>query len=557
MVKMESDFEIAKKAKIVPIEKIAEKAGINTKYLESYGNYKAKIDLSILKSLENNKKGHLILVTAMNPTPYGEGKTLTSIGLGQALSLLGEKVIVTLREPSMGPVFGVKGGATGGGYSQILPMEDINLHFTGDIHAIQAAHNLLAAVLDTHILMGNELDIDINNIVWPRAIDMNDRALRNIVIGLGGSGNGIPRESKFIITAASEIMSIVCVSMDIINLKEKLSNIIIAFDRKGNAIKAGDLKVEGALATILKDALKPNLVQTIEHTPAIIHGGPFANISIGTNSIVATNIALKLADYVVVEAGFGADLGAEKFLNIVSRKGNFFPSTIVLVVTCKAIKYHGGLKDIITYHDEEAFSKGLKNVERHIQNLKQFGVPIVVSINKFDFDRDEEIDMIKSICSKNEVPVALSKMFSEGGKGGIDLAKIILDLSKQKNNFKPLYDLSDDIEKKIEVIAKKIYGAKNVIYETKPKKKIELYKKLGYGNLPVCIAKTQLSLSDDKNLIGVPHPFDLEVTDVELASGAGYIVVICGNINLMPGLSRSPAAIKMDIDDKGNIKGLF
>jgi len=493
----------------------------------------------------------------MNPTPYGEGKTLTSIGLGQALSLLGEKVIVTLREPSMGPVFGVKGGATGGGYSQILPMEDINLHFTGDIHAIQAAHNLLAAVLDTHILMGNELDIDINNIVWPRAIDMNDRALRNIVIGLGGSGNGIPRESKFIITAASEIMSIVCVSMDIINLKEKLSNIIIAFDRKGNAIKAGDLKVEGALATILKDALKPNLVQTIEHTPAIIHGGPFANISIGTNSIVATNIALKLADYVVVEAGFGADLGAEKFLNIVSRKGNFFPSTIVLVVTCKAIKYHGGLKDIITYHDEEAFSKGLKNVERHIQNLKQFGVPIVVSINKFDFDRDEEIDMIKSICSKNEVPVALSKMFSEGGKGGIDLAKIILDLSKQKNNFKPLYDLSDDIEKKIEVIAKKIYGAKNVIYETKPKKKIELYKKLGYGNLPVCIAKTQLSLSDDKNLIGVPPSFDLEVTDVELASGAGYIVVICGNINLMPGLSRSPAAIKMDIDDKGNIKGLF
>ncbi|NMC60755.1 MAG: formate--tetrahydrofolate ligase [Candidatus Methanofastidiosa archaeon] len=554
---MESDFDIAKKADIWPIEKIAKKAGIDEKYLEYYGKYKAKIDLSILKALENNKKGHLILVTAMSPTPYGEGKTLTSIGLGQALSFLGKNTIITLREPSMGPVFGVKGGATGGGYSQVLPMEDINLHFTGDIHAIQAAHNLLAAMLDTHILMGNELDVDINNIVWPRAIDMNDRALRNIVIGLGGSGDGIPRESKFIITAASEIMSIVCVSKDILDLKEKLSNIIIAFDRKGNPVKAGDLKVEGALATILKDALKPNLVQTTEHTSAIIHGGPFANISIGTNSIIATNMALRLADYVITEAGFGADLGAEKFLNVVSRKGDFFPSTIVLVVTCKAIKYHGGLKEIITYDDEEAFLKGLKNVEKHIDNLKQFGVPVVVSINKFDFDRDQEIAMIKSLCSKKEVPVALSKMFLEGGKGGIELANIVLDLSKEKNNFKPLYELTDSLEKKIELIAKKIYGAKSVIYETKPKKKLELYKKLGYGNLPVCIAKTQLSLSDNKNLIGLPPPFDLEVTDVELASGAGYIVVVCGNINLMPGLSRSPAAVKMDIDDKGNIKGLF
>ena len=554
---MESDIEIAKKADIWPIEKISEKTGIGTEYLEFYGKYKAKIDLSILKTTEKNTNGHLVLVTAMNPTPYGEGKTLTTIGLGQALSLLGKKTIITLREPSMGPVFGVKGGATGGGYSQILPMEDINLHFTGDIHAVQAAHNLLAAMLDTHILMGNELDIDINNIVWPRAIDMNDRALRNIVIGLGGSGNGVPRESKFIITAASEIMSIVCLSKDILDLKEKLSNITVAFDRKGNPIKAGDLKVEGALATILKDALKPNLVQTIEHTPAIIHGGPFANISIGTNSIVATNIALKLADFAIIEAGFGADLGAEKFLNVVSRKGDFYPSAVVLVVTCKAIKYHGGLKDIITYHDEEAFIKGLKNVEKHIDNLKLFGVPVVVSINKFDFDRDQEIEMIKSLCSKKEVPVALSKMFSEGGKGGLELADIVLELSKQKNNFKPLYELTDDIEKKVEIIAKKIYGAKRVIFETKPKKKIELYKKLGYGNLPVCIAKTQMSLSDDKNLIGVPPPFDLEVTDVELASGAGYIVVVCGNINLMPGLSRSPAAVKMDIDDKGNIKGLL
>ena len=557
MVIMESDIEIAKKADIWPIEKISGKTGIGTEYLEFYGKYKAKIDLSILKTTEKNTNGHLVLVTAMNPTPYGEGKTLTTIGLGQALSLLGKKTIITLREPSMGPVFGVKGGATGGGYSQILPMEDINLHFTGDIHAVQAAHNLLAAMLDTHILMGNELDIDINNIVWPRAIDMNDRALRNIVIGLGGSGNGVPRESKFIITAASEIMSIVCLSKDILDLKEKLSNITVAFDRKGNPIKAGDLKVEGALATILKDALKPNLVQTIEHTPAIIHGGPFANISIGTNSIVATNIALKLADFAIIEAGFGADLGAEKFLNVVSRKGDFYPSAVVLVVTCKAIKYHGGLKDIITYHDEEAFIKGLKNVEKHIDNLKLFGVPVVVSINKFDFDRDQEIEMIKSLCSKKEVPVALSKMFSEGGKGGLELANIVLELSKQKNNFKPLYELTDDIEKKVEIIAKKIYGAKRVIFETKPKKKIELYKKLGYGNLPVCIAKTQMSLSDDKNLIGVPPPFDLEVTDVELASGAGYIVVVCGNINLMPGLSRSPAAVKMDIDDKGNIKGLL
>ncbi|KYC46252.1 MAG: Formate--tetrahydrofolate ligase [Candidatus Methanofastidiosum methylothiophilum] len=554
---MESDFDIAKKAEIWPIEKIAEKAGFGPEYLEPYGKHKAKIDLAILKKTEKMDNGHLILVTAMNPTPYGEGKTLTTIGLGQALSILGKKVMITLREPSMGPVFGVKGGATGGGLSQILPMEDINLHFTGDIHAVQAAHNLLAAMLDTHILMGNELDIDINNIVWPRAIDMNDRALRNIVIGLGGSGNGVPRESKFIITAASEIMSIVCLSKDIIDLKQKLSNITVAFDRKGNPIKAGDLKVEGALASILKDALKPNLVQTIEHTPAIIHGGPFANISIGTNSIIATNIALKLADFVIIEAGFGADLGAEKFLNIVSRKGNFSPSTVVLVVTCKAIKYHGGLKDIITYHDEEAFLKGLKNVEKHIDNLKLFGIPVVVSINKFNFDRDEEIEMIKSLCSKKEVPVALSKMHSEGGNGGIELANMVLELSNQKNNFKPLYELNDDIEKKVEIIAKKIYGAKSVIFETKPKKKIELYKKLGYGNLPVCIAKTQMSLSDDKNLIGVPLPFDLEVTDVELASGAGYIVIICGNINLMPGLSRSPAAVKMDIDDKGNIKGLL
>jgi len=557
MVKMESDVDIAKKADIWPIEKIAENAGISEKYLELYGKHKAKIDLSIIQSTENNTNGNLILVTAMNPTPYGEGKTLTTIGLGQALSILGKKTMITLREPSMGPVFGVKGGATGGGRSQILPMEDINLHFTGDIHAVQAAHNLLAAMLDTHILMGNELDIDINNIVWPRAIDMNDRALRSIVIGLGGSGNGIPRESKFIITAASEIMSIVCLSMGIIDLKERLSNITVAFDRKGNPIKAGKLKVEGALAAILKDALKPNLVQTIEHTPVIVHGGPFANISIGTNSIVATNIALKLADFVIIEAGFGADLGAEKFLDIVSRKGNFSPSVVVLVVTCKAIKYHGGLKDIITYHDEEAFIKGLKNVEKHIDNLKLYGVPVVVSINKFDFDRDQEIEMIKSLCSKKEVPVALSKMFSDGGNGGIELANIVLELSKQKNNFKPLYELSDDIEKKVEIIAKKIYGAKRVIFETKPKKKIELYKKLGYGNLPVCIAKTQLSLSDDKNLIGVPPPFDLEVTDVELASGAGYIVIVCGNITLMPGLSRLPAAVKMDIDDKGNIKGLL
>ncbi|HNZ60019.1 MAG TPA: formate--tetrahydrofolate ligase [Methanofastidiosum sp.] len=554
---MESDFEIVKKSDIWPIEKIAEIAGIKSEYLELYGKYKAKIDLSILKNADNNPNGHLILITAMNPTPYGEGKTLTTIGLGQALSLLEKKAIITLREPSMGPVFGVKGGATGGGRSQILPMEDINLHFTGDIHAIQAAHNLLAAMLDTHILMGNELDIDINNVVWPRAIDMNDRALRNIVIGLGGSGDGIPRESKFIITAASEIMSIVCLSKDIFDLKSKLANITVAFDRKGNIIKAGDLKIEGALAAILKDALKPNLVQTIEHTPAIVHGGPFANISIGTNSIIATNIALKLADFVVIEAGFGADLGAEKFFNIVSRNGNFSPSVVVLVVTCKAIKYHGGLKDIITYHDEEAFRKGLKNVEKHIDNLKLFGVPIVVSINKFDFDRDQEIEMIKDLCSKKKVPVALSTMFSEGGKGGLELANIVLELSKQKNTFKPLYELSDDIEKKIDIIAKKIYGAKRVIFETKPRKKIELYKKLGYGNLPICIAKTQMSLSDEKNLIGVPPPFDLEITDVELASGAGYIVILCGNINLMPGLSSSPAALNMDIDHKGNIQGLL
>lgn len=405
--------------------------------------------------------------------------------------------------------------------------------------------------------MGNELDIDINNVVWPRAIDMNDRALRNIVIGLGGSGDGIPRESKFIITAASEIMSIVCLSKDIFDLKSKLANITVAFDRKGNIIKAGDLKIEGALAAILKDALKPNLVQTIEHTPAIVHGGPFANISIGTNSIIATNIALKLADFVVIEAGFGADLGAEKFFNIVSRNGNFSPSVVVLVVTCKAIKYHGGLKDIITYHDEEAFRKGLKNVEKHIDNLKLFGVPIVVSINKFDFDRDQEIEMIKNLCSKKKVPVALSTMFSEGGKGGLELANIVLELSKQKNTFRPLYELSDDIEKKIDIIAKKIYGAKRVIFETRPRKKIELYKKLGYGNLPICIAKTQMSLSDEKNLIGVPPPFDLEITDVELASGAGYIVILCGNINLMPGLSSSPAALNMDIDRKGNIQGLL
>ncbi|MDY1590655.1 MAG: formate--tetrahydrofolate ligase [Methanofastidiosum sp.] len=554
---MGSGIDIAIKAHIWPIEKIAEKAGISEKYLELYGKHKAKIDLSILEANEKNTKGNLILITAMNPTPYGEGKTLTTIGLGQALCALGKKTIITLREPSMGPVFGVKGGATGGGRSQILPMEDINLHFTGDIHAVQAAHNLLAAMLDTHILMGNELDIDINNIVWPRAIDMNDKALRTIVIGLGGSGNGIPRESKFIITAASEIMSIVCLSKDIVDLKERLSNITIAFDRKGNPINAGKLKVEGALTAILKEALKPNLVQTTEHTPAIVHGGPFANISTGTNSIIATNIALKLADFVIVEAGFGADLGAEKFLNIVSRKGNFSPSAVVLVVTCKAIKYHGGLKDIVTYHDEEAFLKGLKNVEKHIDNLKLFGIPVVVSINKFNFDRDQEIEMIKSLCAKKKVPVTLSKMFSEGGNGGIELANLVMELSKQKSNFKPLYELTDDIEKKVEIIAKKIYGAKRVIFETKPKKKIELYKTLGYGNLPVCIAKTQLSLSDDKNLIGVPPPFDLEVTDVELASGAGYIVIICGNITLMPGLSRSPAAVKMDIDRKGNIQGLL
>lgn len=555
-----SDIEIAQQAKLKPISEIAKKLGIGEEYIESYGRYKAKIDYNLLKKYEDAENGRLILVTAITPTPAGEGKTTTTVGLGDALNRLGKKAMIALREPSLGPVFGVKGGAAGGGYSQVLPMEDINLHFTGDIHAIGAANNLLAAMVDNHIHQGNALNIDVRRIVWRRAMDMNDRQLRSIVNGLGGKGNGVPREDGFDITVASEVMAILCLSADIDDLKQRLANIIVAYDRDGRPITAGMLKAQGAMAALLKEALKPNLVQTLEGNPAFVHGGPFANIAHGCNSIIATKMALKLNDYVVTEAGFGADLGAEKFFDIKCRKAGLVPDAVVIVATVRALKHHGGAaRDRLGEEDLEALKKGMPNLLKHVENITQkFGLPAVVAINRFPSDSERELDLIREQCAAYGVDVALSEVWGKGGKGGEALAqKVLAAIEKGQNQFRLLYRDEDDIMEKIRKIAVEIYGAKGVAYSAQASQGIKQAGELGLSNLPVCMAKTQYSLSDNPKLLARPENFEITVREVRISAGAGFIVAITGDIMTMPGLPRVPAAESIDVDSSGRISGLF
>jgi formate--tetrahydrofolate ligase len=559
-VNYKSDIEIAQQAKLKPIFEIARKLGIGEEYIESYGRYKAKIDYNLLKKYEGSPNGKLILVTAITPTPAGEGKTTTTVGLGDALNRLGKKAMIALREPSLGPVFGVKGGAAGGGYSQVLPMEDINLHFTGDIHAIGAANNLLAAMLDNHIHQGNELDIDVRRIGWRRALDMNDRQLRSMVNGLGGRGNGVPREDGFDITVASEVMAIMCLAGDIDDLKQRLANIIVAYDRDNKPVTAGMLKAHGAMAALLKDALKPNLVQTLENNPAFVHGGPFANIAHGCNSIIATKMALKLSDYVVTEAGFGADLGAEKFFDIKCRKAGLVPDAVVIVATVRALKHHGGAaRDRLGEEDLEALKKGMPNLLKHVENVTQkFGLPAVVAINRFPSDSERELDLIREQCAAYGVDVALSEVWGKGGKGGEALAqKVLAAIEKGQNQFRLLYRDEDDIMEKIRKIAVEIYGAKGVVYSAQASQGIKQAGELGLSNLPVCMAKTQYSLSDNPKLLARPENFEITVREVRISAGAGFIVAITGDIMTMPGLPRVPAAESIDVDSSGRISGLF
>lgn len=556
-----SDIEIAQSAKLLPIEKIAEKAGIDPEYIELYGKYKAKLDFNYLDKLKDKKDGKLILVTAITPTPAGEGKTTTTIGLGDALNRLGKKAMIALREPSLGPVFGVKGGATGGGYAQVVPMEDINLHFTGDIHAVGAANNLLAAMLDNHIYHGNELGLDVRKISWKRCIDMNDRQLRFIIDGLNGKANGVPREDGFDITVASEVMAVLCLAKDMENLKERLRNIIVGYSRDDKPVTAGQLKAEGAMAALLKDALKPNLVQTIEHTPAFIHGGPFANIAHGCNSIMATQMALKLADYVVTEAGFGADLGAEKFLNIKCRASGIRPSAVVIVATVRALKHHGGAsKNEWGQENLQYLEKGIPNLLKHIENVtRKFGLPAVVAINRFPTDTDAELQLIKETC-ENEfgIKVVVSEVWEKGGEGGLELAREVAALAEKDNgklNF--IYSDDDTIKNKIEAIVREIYGGDDVDYLPSALKDIEKLEESGFGKLPVCMAKTQYSLSDDPKKLGRPKNFRITVRNVKVSAGAGFIVVLTGDIMTLPGLPKIPSAEKIDVDASGRISGLF
>jgi formate--tetrahydrofolate ligase len=559
-VNYKSDIEIAQQAKLKPISEIAKKLGIGEEHIESYGRYKAKIDYNLMKKYEDAKNGKLILVTAITPTPAGEGKTTTTVGLGDALNRLGKKAMIALREPSLGPVFGVKGGAAGGGYSQVLPMEDINLHFTGDIHAIGAANNLLAAMLDNHIHQGNTLNIDQRRIVWRRAMDMNDRQLRSIVNGLGGKGNGVPREDGFDITVASEVMAILCLAADIDDLKQRLANIIVAYDRDGMPVTAGMLKAQGAMAALLKEALKPNLVQTLEGSPAFVHGGPFANIAHGCNSIIATKMALKLCDYVVTEAGFGADLGAEKFFDIKCRKAGLVPDAVVIVATVRALKHHGGVaRDRLGEEDLEALKKGMPNLLKHVENITQkFGLPAVVAVNRFPSDSERELDLIREQCAAYGVDVALSEVWGKGGKGGEALAeKVLAAMEKGQNRFRFLYRDEDDIMEKIRSIAVEIYGAKTVVYSAQASQGIKQAGELGLSSLPVCMAKTQYSLSDNPKLLARPENFEITVREVRISAGAGFIVAITGDIMTMPGLPRVPAAESIDVDSSGRISGLF
>ena len=554
-----SDIEIAQGCKMQPITEIAKKAGIDDKYLEQYGKYKAKIDLSLAKETDK-KDGKLILVTAITPTPAGEGKTTTTIGLADGMSRIGKNVCVALREPSLGPVFGVKGGAAGGGYAQVVPMEDINLHFTGDFHAIGAANNLLAAMLDNHIQQGNALGIDVKKITWKRCVDMNDRQLRNVIDGLGGKVNGVPREDGFDITVASEIMAILCLSNDIADLKERLSKIIVGYTYDDKPVTCGQLKAQGAMTALLKDAIKPNLVQTLEGTPALVHGGPFANIAHGCNSVTATKMALKLADYAVTEAGFGADLGAEKFLDIKCRMAGLTPSAVVVVATVRALKMHGGLpKTALADEELTALENGIPNLLRHVSNIKNvYKLPCVVAVNRFPTDTDNEINFIIEKCKALGVNVVLSTVWADGGKGGEELAKEVVRLcEEEKGNFTFSYDLDSTIEEKITAITKKIYGGDGVIITPAAKKQIEMLTALGYDKCPICIAKTQYSFSDDASKLGAPENFKITVKNVKISAGAGFIVVLTGDIMTMPGLPKVPAAEKIDVDENGVITGLF
>lgn len=556
---MLSDIEIAQKAHMLPITEVAAKLGIGEEDIELYGRYKAKLSMDLIKRVQDKPDGKLILVTAITPTPAGEGKSTTTVGLAQGLAKIGQKVIVALREPSLGPCMGIKGGAAGGGYSQVVPMEDINLHFTGDFHAITSAHMLLAAMLDNHIQQGNALNIDPRSIVWKRVVDMNDRELRNIVVGLGGKAHGVPRQDGFDITVASEVMAILCLATGLHDLKERLSKIIVAYDYSGNPITAGMLKAQGAMAALLKDAVKPNLVQTLENVPAIIHGGPFANIAHGCNSVMATKTALKLADYTITEAGFGADLGAEKFFDIKCRYAGLKPDAVVLVATVRALKMHGGVpKTDLATPDVEAVKRGIVNLEKHIENIKQYGLPLVVAINAFAQDTPEELEAIRSHCAAHGVNVALSEVFAKGGEGGIELAKEVVALATSgKADFKLLYGEELSLKEKIETIAKKIYGAVGVNYTKEANNALKDFEKMGYGHLPVCMAKTQYSFSDDPALLGRPEGFEITIKNCRIAAGAGFVVVLTGDIMTMPGLPKVPAAEKIDVSDDGVISGLF
>lgn len=555
---MLTDIEIAQQAKLLPIKDVADQIGISEDELEFYGKYKAKLSDELAKRISSNPDGKLVLVTAINPTPAGEGKTTTAVGLGQAMAKINKKAVIALREPSLGPVFGIKGGAAGGGYAQVLPMEDINLHFTGDMHAITAANNLCCAMLDNHIQQGNELQIDPRRVLFKRCLDMNDRALRNIVIGLGGKVNGIPREDHFIITVASEVMAILCLANDISDLKKRLGNILVAYTYSGQPVYAKDIKANGAMTALLKDAIKPNLVQTLEGTPAIMHGGPFANIAHGCNSVRATKLALKLADYCITEAGFGSDLGAEKFLDIKCRYAGIKPNAIVIVATTRALKYNGGVpKSEVSEENLDALKKGIVNLGVHIENMRKYNVPVIVAINQFGTDTEQELNFIEDYCRQNGADFALSNVFGKGGEGGVELANKVVEACEKDSDFAPLYDINLTIKEKIDVIAKNIYGASKVNYTPAAEKAITEIAALGGDKLPVCVAKTQYSLSDNPTLLGAPKNFEITVRNLSLSNGAGFVVVYTGDIMTMPGLPKAPAAHSIDVNEDGRISGLY
>ena len=555
---MKSDIQIAQEAKMEPIKNIAEKLGLCEDDVEYYGKYKCKISLDVYDKVKDNKDGKLVLVTAINPTPAGEGKSTVTVGLGQALNKMGKNAVIALREPSLGPVFGIKGGAAGGGYAQVVPMEDINLHFTGDMHAITSANNLLSAAIDNHIHQGNVLEIDSRRILFKRVIDMNDRSLRHIVVGMGGKVNGFVREDGFTITVASEIMAILCLASDLEDLKERMGNIVVAYNLAGEPVYAKQLEVQGAMALLMKDAIKPNLVQTLENTPALIHGGPFANIAHGCNSIMATKLALKLGDVAITEAGFGADLGAEKFFDIKCRYGNLKPECVVIVATIRALKHHGGVAKMdLNTPNVEALAKGIANLEKQIENIKKFNVTPVVAINRFVSDSDEEVEYIKDFCNKMDIKAALSDVWAKGGEGGIELANQVFDVMQEPQNFKHLYELKQPLEAKIETIVKEIYGGSKVNFSSKAQKQLKQFKENGWDEYPICMAKTQYSLSDNASLLGKPEGFEITVKEVRISNGAGFVVVQTGDIMTMPGLPKTPAANKMDVLKSGEIVGLF